>query len=312
MTASCLPVYKPRGLRSTELVGLVKKTLQLKKVGHTGTLDSFAEGLIILLIGSATALSHMCMTQRKSYRASITFGATTDTLDPLGKKTYSDVYPMVHQIIHAMDAEQGSCVQQTPQFSAIKIGGKRCSDLVRAGISVTPPERRIQIYAATLIHAQRSCAEIALTVSKGTYIRAYAQTLANHWGGLAYLSALSRESIGGLHCSEAYTLEDIQKSAGHPEKLLKPLSWLLGRITVPHLALTEEGKQVIATRKMLRFKHLPNLSEFARDVELNAEAGQSHPTEYIACSDDHSVSAIIRIHNRSIRYHQLDTPHPMQ
>lgn len=308
MSAACLPIYKPRGMRSAELVTLVKKQFAINKIGHTGSLDSFAEGLMLLLINEATALSSICMAQRKSYRALIGFGSTTDTLDPYGVRSYSDVYPSVYQVMKAVQAERGHCFQRPPRFSALKINGKRYSDLARSNILLRPSLRRIHIYDAVPVHVQRTRAEIAITVSKGAYIRSYAQSLADYWGGLAVLDALRRDSIGGVYYTDAHTLSYIRNHAWQGTKLFKPLSWLFERLTTKRLFLNESGRQAILQGKQVSQHELIGLLESFQDgIQQRSNEKNASNSEYIATSQDAGVYALIRIRNRTIRYHLLDT-----
>lgn len=198
-----LPVNKASGCSSFRLVELLRNRTGVKTIGHAGTLDPFATGVMVLLIDRAyTRLSDQFLNSDKQYRATVELGKTTDTFDRDGKvETTSDLVPTLEQLQSALTAFQGECMQVPPMFSAKKIAGKRCYDLARKGISVERASVRVQI-STQLISYAYPYIELEVTCSKGTYIRSLAHDLGQSLGCGAMLDALIRTRVGPFLLSE--------------------------------------------------------------------------------------------------------------
>ncbi|MDR1867800.1 MAG: tRNA pseudouridine(55) synthase TruB [Treponema sp.] len=189
----------------------VKERFATTKVGHTGTLDKFATGLLVVLVGKALRLAQWFTNKDKKYEATIRFGIETDTLDPYGKVLYESEPPTEESLRACMAQFRGSLVQIPPEYSAIHINGKRASDYARSGTPVIPPARPVTIYSLALISYKPPVAQLAIHCSKGTYIRSLARDIAHAVHSCAHLSALNRTAIAGFSLSEAH------------ENLLKPI-----------------------------------------------------------------------------------------
>lgn len=201
---------KRSGITSFSSLWSVKKAIDCDKVGHTGTLDSFAEGLLVVLSGSLTHLVSHVTSFRKKYLAVICFGTGTDTLDPVGRLTGEGKALSREDVAAACSHFTGALLQVPPVFSALHVGGQRASDLARKGGEVDLESRQIFIYKNELLDykaADESCknsyALVEVECSKGTYIRALARDMAALFGSVAHLSALRRTEVGPFALDDA-------------------------------------------------------------------------------------------------------------
>lgn len=201
--AGILPVNKPAGKTSFSLVSALRRLSGVKKIGHAGTLDPFATGVMILLIGrDYTRLSDSFMKHDKEYLASVHLGVTTDTYDPEGTiQSTSDHIPTLQEVEQALQAFQGDVLQTPPMFSAKKIKGQTLYKLARQGKEVEREPVMVSL-TTTLISYNYPTLELAVTCSKGTYIRSIAHDLGQALTCGAHLNALTRTRCG------SYTLKD--------------------------------------------------------------------------------------------------------
>ncbi len=205
---------KPRGITSFSAISSVKSAF-CAKAGHTGTLDSFADGLLVVLTGKLTRLAPFIEALPKEYRAEISFGVQTDTLDPTGTVVREKPLPTAGEVLAVLPSFTGKILQTPPEYSALKQGGKRLSDLARSGVQVSPQAREITVYQITpeLLISQNDDAAspedlpadspvakavVRVRCSKGTYIRALARDIAEKAGSAAFLSLLRRLSVGSF------------------------------------------------------------------------------------------------------------------
>lgn len=205
--ASILLVNKRSGLTSFSSLNAIKRTVD-PKVGHAGTLDKFAEGLLVVLTGSMTKLNVLFSTMDKSYRATIRFGSETDTLDPEGEVIAHSEIPLLDTIISTIPTFLGEIMQAPPLYSALHIQGKRASDIARSGKQVEMAERPVTVYDFSLISYEQGVLVADIHVSKGTYIRSLARDLGLACGSRAYLEALQRTSIGPFSLAESVDAND--------------------------------------------------------------------------------------------------------
>ena len=199
-----LLAYKEKGISSNRLVQEVKKSLSLKKVGHLGTLDPMAEGLVILAINRATRFSSFFLESDKSYIAGITFGSKTDTDDAMGQVIESsEIIPREKDINEALESFIGESMQVAPFFSALKFKGKPLYKYAREGEFISKPPRYINIFSIKDINHQGNYCSLSIHCSKGTYIRSIARDLGDKLGCGAHLSSLIRTSQGSFSYLEA-------------------------------------------------------------------------------------------------------------
>lgn len=211
-------VYKPPGITSSDLVLKTKRILGQKSVGHTGTLDRFAEGLLILPCGDYTAFSQVFLGKDKTYLAEVIVGLRTDSGDPDGVVEVDERETILPRFesefpINRLDAELESLTKQktqkAPKISALKVGGKRQSDLFREGTVVEEKERAITIHSVRDIQRTKEGFSFRIHVSSGTYIRKIILDLSEKWGIPLSLGKLVRESIGEYDLNGVKTFDQI-------------------------------------------------------------------------------------------------------
>jgi tRNA pseudouridine55 synthase len=198
-----LLVSKPPGITSFQTLGGIKKAFTPSKVGHTGTLDKFASGLLLVLVGRAVKLAPWFSGSDKEYRGTVFLGAETDTLDPEGAEVAWGPVPSREALDAALDQFRGPIWQAPPVYSAVHREGTRAYLLARAGKQVVMEKRRVTIYSLDLEAYDPPLARIAVRCSKGVYIRSLARDIALAAGSRGYLSALTRTGIAGFSLAEA-------------------------------------------------------------------------------------------------------------
>ena len=224
-----LNVLKPPGMTSHDVVSFVRRMYGLKKVGHAGTLDPAAAGVLPVFLGSATRLIEYTTDASKSYRAEITFGYETDTGDDTGNVTATGpVIGIEEKKLNAVLSQfRGSITQIPPVYSAIKKDGKKLYELARAGIAVEVAPRQVIIEKLELVRQEPGKLVIDVDCSKGTYIRTLCQDIGRALGCPATMSFLIRTRVGFFCLEQAVTLEEI---AENKNQVLLPLE-----LSVKHL-----------------------------------------------------------------------------
>ena len=198
-------IGKEEGITSFSSLSKIKKEYRPEKVGHAGTLDKFASGLMLVMIGSATKLNPLFSSFSKKYIATIEFGSETSTLDPEGDVVAISKLPEESDLINSISLFEGKQKQVPPKYSALHINGKRAYEEARKGNEIEMPERDIEVYSIDLVSFDGSKAEISCHVSKGTYIRSLARDIAIKAGSRGHLVKLERTAIG------PWSLSDIGK-----------------------------------------------------------------------------------------------------
>ena len=216
---------KPAGITSFQALAPLKKALATRQVGHLGTLDRFAGGLLPVLVGASTRLAFLFEDADKAYQAVFVFGRSTDTLDPEGKLVAEARVPERESIERALVGFIGEVEQVPPEYSAVHVGGKRAYQLARAGRRPVLAPRRIHIKSIEIRRYSPPELEIAVDCSKGTYIRALARDLGKQAGSCAYVSRLSRTRVGDFRLEEAVAPEGFD-----PARDLQPPSRFLPRL----------------------------------------------------------------------------------
>jgi len=198
MKSGLILFNKQPGVTSFDALRDIKRALNTGKVGHTGTLDKFAQGLLIVLTGKALKLSQWFSNCDKKYTGKIKFGAETDTLDPEGNVIAEAALPSREKVEEVISAFTGNILQEPPVYSAIHINGKRASSLARAGQLPEMKKREVVIHKLELINWQPPFAEIFVHCSSGTYIRSLARDIALAAGSRAHLCGLFRTQVAGF------------------------------------------------------------------------------------------------------------------
>ena len=204
-----LLIHKPSGVTSFSSLKPIKREIA-RKVGHAGTLDRFAQGLMIVLTGSCTKLNPLFSELDKRYRAVISFGSETSTLDPEGPVIAEAPVPSL-KVIESVISDQftGTIVQTPPAYSAVHVDGKRAYKLAREGKDVEIPSRMVTIFDLSIISWESPLLTIDVHCSKGTYIRSLARDIGKACHSCAHLIALERTAIGPYTLDEAADVQDI-------------------------------------------------------------------------------------------------------
>ena len=210
-------VLKPTGMSSHDVVDVVRRIFHQKRVGHAGTLDPAAAGILPVALGRAARLVEYLEGADKSYRAEIAFGYATDTGDVYGEVTECAEHPVLPsaEAIEAVLAHFSGCItQRPPVYSAIKVGGKRAADLVRQGRAVEIPTRTVTIHRLELLHidAERRRIRIDVDCSKGTYIRSLCADIGAALHLPATMRFLLRSRVGAFTLADAYTPEELAEA----------------------------------------------------------------------------------------------------
>ena len=214
-TQDIILIDKPAGLSSFGVVARVRRRLSMEagkkvKVGHTGTLDPFATGLLILLANKATKLSNQFLKLDKWYEATICLGKTSTTGDPEGEiiEQNTEKVPTLEEVKAVVNQFVGQITQTVPAFSAVKINGQRAYQLARRGEAVSMPTRQIEIYTIEILSYNYPELVIRTHVSSGTYIRTLGEDIGKTLGVGAYLTALRRTQVGDYQIENAVKLSD--------------------------------------------------------------------------------------------------------
>lgn len=302
-------VAKPAGPTSHDVVALVRRLAATKRVGHGGTLDPFASGVLPIFLGHATRVVEYHLADRKEYRATVCFGASSTTDDLEGELTPADgPAPSRDAVEAALPRWTGTISQRPPAYSAIKVAGRRAYAMARAGETVELAERQVTIHALDLVEwngddPERPFAVLDITCSAGTYIRALARDLGASLGTAAYLGALTRTASGPFRLDAATSLDDVRAAAADgPAGLtgvLLPID--SGLDALPRVALTGDEVAAIARGQFVTpAAGLPDRADHYRltgpDGTLvaiaSAEGGRLAPDKvFVAPAPAHGASA---------------------
>lgn len=207
-------INKPKGYTSHDVVNIVRKQLNMKKVGHTGTLDPNATGVLPILVGQATKISKYLIEHKKTYIATIELGEKRDTGDSEGNIIESDSnikefdISIIKQVLQSFLGKQK---QIPPMYSAIKVNGKKLYEYARSGQEVKVEPREIEIYRIELIEYINNRIEFEVECSKGTYIRTLCENIAEKLGTIGYMKELQRTSVDKFKIKESINLEELSE-----------------------------------------------------------------------------------------------------
>ena len=258
-----LCMNKPQDFTSFDVIGKLRGILHMKRLGHTGTLDPMATGVLPILVGTATKACDILPNQDKTYQATVVFGKATDTLDIWGKPVQD--YPEQHVTEAALRAILpeflGDITQLPPMYSAVSVNGKRLYELARKGETVERPTRTVHIDAITLDAFDETQQTATLTVScgKGTYIRTLLSDIGQRLGGDAVMTALTRTAACGYPLQECLTFEQVAAAMadGTLEEHLLPTDSLFS--SYPNLRLNAAQERMFCNGVKLDLNRLRNL-----------------------------------------------------
>ena len=205
-------VNKPKGITSFDVIRKLKKILKTKKIGHTGTLDPLAIGVMLVCVGKATKLASDLEAKNKIYIADFDIGYATDTYDVEGKKIAENIIEVSKENLEqSIKKFIGNIKQVPPMYSAIKIDGNKLYHLARKGIEVERPKRDVTIEYINLLDFKNNKAKIETEVSKGCYIRSLIYDIGQDLGTYATMTALQRKQVGEYSLENSYNLEQIEE-----------------------------------------------------------------------------------------------------
>lgn len=258
-----LCMNKPQDFTSFDVIGKLRGILHMKRLGHTGTLDPMATGVLPILVGTATKACDILPNQDKTYQATVVFGKATDTLDIWGKPLQD--YPEQHVTEAALRAVLpeflGDITQLPPMYSAVSVNGKRLYELARKGETVERPTRTVHIDAITLDAFDETQQTATLTVScgKGTYIRTLLSDMGQRLGGDAVMTALTRTAACGYPLQDCLTFEQVAAAMadGTLEEHLLPTDSLFS--SYPKLRLNTAQERMFCNGVKLDLNRLRNL-----------------------------------------------------
>jgi tRNA pseudouridine55 synthase len=253
-TSGVLIIDKPAGMTSHDVVARVRRLVGIRQVGHFGTLDPFATGVLPISVGKATRFAQFYLRSRKAYEGNIRFGFSTDTYDATGKPT-SEPAPVVLEparLEKVFSEFTGRLMQVPPPFSAKRVGGVRAYKLARQEKPVTLAAVEVEIYALQLLGSEGDRVHFAVECSGGTYVRSLAHDIGQKVGCGAHLGGLRRTAVAEFALSRAITLERLQEVVGEGklEACLAPLEALLP--DCPELVV--RGREEVSVRHGHKFE----------------------------------------------------------
>ena len=242
-----LIIDKPQGFTSQDVVSKVKRILNVKKAGHTGTLDPLATGVLPVLIGDYTKLSKYLIEHDKIYRAKIKFGEKRETGDLEGKiiETSNVKITDINRIKEVLKSMLGKQMQVPPMYSAIKVNGKKLYEYARAGERVEIPPREIEIYQLDFVSFDEveQILEIEIKCSKGTYIRTLCEDIASQLKTIGFMFELNRIQVDKFKIEEAVTLEELEAKKNCAEEFLIKMEEVFKNY--PRINLPENKKDLL-------------------------------------------------------------------
>jgi tRNA pseudouridine55 synthase len=255
-----LVVSKPAGPTSHDIVALVRRLTGVRRVGHGGTLDPFAIGVLPVFMGRATRMVEYHLADEKAYRAAVVFGARSSTDDIDGDMTPgASVPPTRDGVEQALEGFRGEIEQVPPDHSAVHVGGKRAYEVARGGEKPELTARRVTIHGLELSSwdasdGERPVAELEVRCSAGTYVRSLARDLGESLGCGAYLGALTRTASGPFSVDDAHPLDHVREelAAGRTEALL--LSPDAGLEHIPLVEVPARDREALARGQIIRVR----------------------------------------------------------
>ena len=238
MKDGILIVNKGQNITSQGVVNRIKRLFDVKKAGHTGTLDPMATGVLPVLVGRAVKASEFMLTSTKCYEAEMTLGITSDTEDIFGTLTHTGAsLPSEEEVLATLGKFRGEIWQTPPMYSALKVGGKKLCDLARSGVEIVREARPITIYRLEGERLSEERYRLSVECSKGTYIRTLCADIGNALGTGAVMSALCRAEASHFTLSEAHTIEELEAmTMEEREALLLPVETIFKKYSEVRLS----------------------------------------------------------------------------
>ena len=223
-------IYKEKGFTSFDVIAKLRGILKMRKIGHTGTLDPDAEGVLPVCIGTATGLCSMLMEKEKVYETVLLLGTTTDTQDLTGKKLHiCEMIPKQEKVLSVLEQFIGTYEQIPPMYSAIKVGGKKLYELAREGKEIERTPRKVNIQNIEIIQISEKEVSMRVVCSKGTYIRTLCHDIGQKLGCGGCMKQLVRIKRGTFSIEQSYKLKEVEDfyRQGKIEEILIPVDQIL-------------------------------------------------------------------------------------
>lgn len=282
-----LNLDKPQGMTSTQAIGRVRRLTNAQKLGHAGTLDPLATGILPIALGEATKTIPFAQDADKLYRFTVQWGESRDTDDCEGKPTgTSDKRPTKADIEALIPRFTGEIEQIPPRFSAVKLDGERAYDLARAGKEVEIKPRLVQVYSLILLENTADTAVFEMECGKGTYVRSIARDMGEILGCLGHVTVLRRLAVGGFTVEDAISLDVFEKmmQSAPADQVLLPVETVLDDI--PALAMTDAEISRIRQGQTLKFISRP-------DFDRLSVAGVDDNTDLVLAVGDNKPLALL-------------------
>lgn len=276
MFDGCLIIDKPEDWTSHDVVGKLRKILRTKRIGHTGTLDPFATGVLVALVGKATRLAQFLDKDAKEYEAEIAFGFETDTGDRTGSRkpeAGSRKLVSVEELENILPEFRGEIWQTPPMYSAKKIEGKKLYELARKGVEIEREPVKVKIYELDLIDKTRNSKlkaqnfSVRVSCSAGTYIRTLAEDIGRRLETGAHLAELRRTKAGKFDLSRAVTLEELEKIVAENRIGEFAISMNEAVSHLPQIVLSDE--EILKTRNGQKLKRENLTAKTGENVRIN-------------------------------------------
>lgn len=267
-------VLKAPGFTSHDIVARIRRAYNLKKVGHAGTLDPDAAGVLPVFLGNATRLLEYAVEGTKNYRAEACLGVSTDTGDDSGKVLERLPVPEIteEQFLRVLEGFRGEILQVPPMYSALRVNGKKLYEYARAGIEVERQPRKIEVYRLELVDFNPPYFVLDVECSKGTYIRTLLEDIGKALGTVATMTFLLRTRVAGFTMEEASTLEEINAD---PASCLQPLETAVA--TLPALRVNPLQAYRITNGVRTTIAGTPDGRYVLREVDFGQETGHRAP-----------------------------------
>ena len=269
-----LVMNKPQGFTSFDVIGKLRGILKMKRLGHTGTLDPMATGVLPVLIGTAARACDILPDETKAYRAGFQLGTVTDTQDSSGQVLETHPFDVSEEALRAVLPQfLGEIQQIPPMYSAVQIGGKRLYELAREGKEIERPARTVTVSGLTLEAYDRASGRgtLAIDCGKGTYVRTILHDIGGVLGCGCMMTALERTKACGFTLADAHSFDEVQQAAdaGVPESLVIPTDRLF--LSLPAVTLNETQTRLYRNGVLLALSRLRALPEGTRFRIYSAE-----------------------------------------
>lgn len=250
-------VYKEVGYTSFDVVARLRGILKIRKIGHTGTLDPDAVGVLPVCVGRATKVCDLLTDKDKEYETTLLLGVETDTQDMTGTVLSSgDVTVSEDQVKEVIRSYTGEISQIPPMYSALKVNGQKLCDLARRGVEVERKPRKVTIYGIEILKMDLPRITMRVRCSRGTYIRTLCHDIGQALGCGGAMESLSRTRVADFRLEDAHTIDEIQtmEQRGELEKILLPVDRLF--LSAPAFSVTAEGERLLANGNPIRADRL--------------------------------------------------------